>query len=135
MDGEAVAPLPISVLDKCDARSDAGRRDILDNLLGAEPYHNDELANADRRKIAHDLGQDCALAEGQQRLRHVSGVGPKAAATFSSDDDSFHLCITPESQWTSSYLLRPCHEHSSQRPFRATKMMRLSYVWREERIE
>src|SRR5215813_530050 len=112
MDGEAVAPLPISILDKRDARPKAGRRDVLDNMLGAEPHHNDELAHTDRREIAHDLGQDCAPAEGQQRLRHLIGVGPKAAATSSSDDDRFHLCITPESQWTSSYLLRPCHEHS-----------------------
>src|SRR5262249_33307330 len=98
MDGEAVPPLPIVVLDKRDTRPHAGRRDVLDDLLGAEPYHNDELSNTDRYEIAHDLGQDCTLPEGQQRLRHLTGVRPQAAATSSSDDDGFHLCITPESQ-------------------------------------
>jgi hypothetical protein len=95
MDRETVPLLPISVLDKRDARPKAGRRDVLDNLLGAEPHHNDKLSDADRREIAYDLGQDCALAEGQQRLRHLFGAGPKAAPSPSSDDDGFHLCINP----------------------------------------
>ena len=64
MDGEAVPPVPISVLDKCNARSEAGSRDVLDDLCGTEPHYNDELGNTDRREIAHDLGQDCTLAEG-----------------------------------------------------------------------
>src|SRR5712691_11362126 len=98
MDREAVSPMPILVLDKRDTRPKADRRNVLDNLLGAEPHHNDELIDADRHKIADDLGQDCALAEGQQRLRHLVGAGPKAAPSPSSNDDGFHLCISPESQ-------------------------------------
>src|SRR5262245_48005439 len=98
MDGEAVALLPVSILDKRDARPKASRHDVFDDLLGAKPHHNDELANTDRHEIGDDLGQDCALAKGKQRLRHLVGVGPKAAPSPSSDDDSFHLWISPESQ-------------------------------------
>ncbi len=83
--------MPISVLDKRDARPEAGRRDVLDDPLGTKPHYNDELGDADHREIAHDLGQDCTLAEGQQRLRHLVGAGPKAAPGPSSDDDGFHL--------------------------------------------
>src|SRR4029450_7233249 len=106
MDGEAVAPLPISILDKRDARPEASRRDVLDDLLSAEPHHNDELGNTNRHEIGDDLGQDCALAKGKQRLRHLVGVGPKAAPSPSSDDDSFHLWISPESQHWNNGLSR-----------------------------
>jgi hypothetical protein len=57
--------MPIWVFDKRDASSEAGSRDVLDDLFGTEPHDNDELSNTDRREIAHDLGQDSPLAEGQ----------------------------------------------------------------------
>jgi hypothetical protein len=91
MDGEAIPPVPILVLDKRDTRSKAGSRDVLDDLFGTKPHDNDKLGNTNRREIAHDLGQNCPLAEGEQCLRHLMGVRPQAAPSPSSNDNSFHL--------------------------------------------
>jgi hypothetical protein len=65
MNGEAVSPVPIWVLNKRDPRSEAGGRDVLDDLFGTEAHDNDEFSNTHGREIAHDLGQDSPLAEGQ----------------------------------------------------------------------